>query len=243
MFEEADQQEDATGEGSYILSKLVRNTNWITYSRDMKRLLDRSVELGYPLGMLEYHNVFKSEDLKKKAVESNSNSVQACSYIRYRENSGSVTKRRGYLEMAVKYQNEALKCGENTMFLQKRIGDFYRDMCQDDDAFLWYAKAADQGVPSAYYNLAFYYFNGLGGVDKNTLSAWRWCVKGARINDYMCRDWLNESVTFVGFEEDEKTRHIIWTFIALRKFKHALTNLPMDLVILIAKTLWKTRKT
>ena len=55
-------------------------------------------------------------------------------------------------------------------------GGLYQDR---EEAFRWYSKAAEKGLPAAQYNLGFMYYNGKG-TEKNLDEAKKWWRLAAR---------------------------------------------------------------
>ncbi len=81
------------------------------------------------------------------------------------------------------------------------------------------------------------------GVEKNLTLSWRWFKKGADQGYSYCVNALKEDI-FKNFELHENTRNSLLCLISIRKFRKnesLLGLLPMDVVMIIAREIWKSR--
>ena len=75
---------------------------------------------------------------------------------------------------------DAAKKGDS--YQQVRVGDYYRDEEDWENAFSWYLMASEQGNPKGQVQLGEFFETGMG-VEENEEEAFKWYMKAANQND------------------------------------------------------------
>ncbi len=109
-------------------------------------------------------------------------------------------------------------------------------------AFEYYLKSANTGYSFAQYKVAMCYRLG-EGIEKNLTKAYNWCKRAVNQN-YMPAGAQLEKDIFKNFDRHENARNALLCLITIRKFRkdpELLNKVPIEIVIMIAKEIWKTK--
>lgn len=205
---------------------------WVQKNRVKAKLLnDQALKFGYdrPImerianfiwggGSAEYIRILM-RDIETEAIAGNDPYL----FYRYFDLSCHV---RGFDEKGEEYLRKSAEMGY--LFAQTKFAALV-------DQPYWLQKAAEQGQEDSIWFLVLYLFD----VQKRYVACQYWLkktTKPKRAQKFMSKH-------FPLFEKIDSCRSSMITFLAIRKYRESvLSVIPKDVVVLIAKELWKTNQ-
>ncbi|MGN1033040.1 MAG: tetratricopeptide repeat protein, partial [Intestinibacter sp.] len=166
-----------------------------------------NITTDFKIKIHKFEELFK-EQMSKMATKSDSKDIKK--ELKNEKDFKMTAKNMKNIRKSVILELEK-QAEEGDVDTQFSLGDYYFVLNKENDneennknAFKWYKKAAENGLPDAQYNLAGLYMNGLG-IEENREKAFEWYEKVAEqghIESKLCLAICYEQG--IGTDMDEK---------------------------------------